>query len=59
MVIVVYLVVVVTIGVAMTTWSTKYDDVDVLTLVAGTETDRRSQIERKFIYLVRKNLLRL
>ena len=27
---------------AMTTWSTTYDDVDVLTLVVGTATDRRS-----------------
>ena len=27
----------VTIGMAMTTWSTTYDDVDVLTLVVGTD----------------------
>ena len=32
-----------TIGMAMTTWSTTYDAVDVLTLVVGTDTDRRSQ----------------
>ncbi len=51
MVVVVYLVVVVTIGVAMTKWSTTNDDVAVQTLVVGTSADWRSQIAWKCIYL--------
>ena len=52
MVDVVYLVVVVTIGLAMTTWSTtNYDVVAVPTLVVGTSTDRRSRKAWKNIYL--------
>jgi len=52
MVIVVYLVVVVTIGIAMTKWSTTNDDVvAVPTLVVGTSTDRRSRKAWKNIYL--------
>ena len=48
-VVLVYLVMGVTIGMAMTVWSTTHDDVDVLKLVvAGTVTDWRSRIERKF-----------
>ena len=45
MVVVAYLVMVVTICVAMTTWFTTYDDVDVLMLVVGTDMDWRSQID--------------
>ena len=51
MVVVVYLVVVVTIGIAMMTWSTTNDDVAVPTLVVGTTADWRSRIAWKYIYL--------
>jgi len=52
MVVVVYQVVVVTIGIAMTTWSTTNDDVvAVPTLVVWTSMDRRSRKAWKYIYL--------
>ena len=58
MVVVVYLVVVVTIGIAMTTWSRPNNDVAVQTLVVGTGADWRSRIEWKCIPFIMLEIFR-